>query len=650
MSVQSAADLKRVLDHYQELYNNTGENGISDEEFDAMVRYYEDISGIEYKPIGAKTREEAVRLPSFSPSLDKIKDKDSERALNSFLERYDADLLNLDKYDGISMFAHYVDGRLHLYKRGDGEFGPDVSILQNYLQFPQLPFNCLIRGELVMFESEFEELKPYLVDNGQKAINSRTVVNGCTNRTDPDSKVISKCTFIPYAIYSLDMNETYGFTGEKILMETQLNMLKSWGFYVPEYTKLNKSECTVQKLREYLKQRREQAPYRIDGTVLIFNIDIGAPTENKNPDYAVAVKEDLIRFTTILDCTWNLTSKDGYMTPVIQVEPVFIVTNVSEITLHNARMVLENKLGRGDYIAVTQGGDIIPKFLWVVNSLNYTENRNYDGTINRIPKIIFSPIIPYQWNKNGVEIMVINPDSYPQVKCARMKYFLDVLGCKKFGLLTILKLYNSGITTLGKLIRVTVEQLMEADGIQERGARGLLNELQKGIANGNMSKFMAGSCIFGESIGRTIMEKFTKQITNWKYCDVTYEQILSLKDFGPARAKIISEKLPEFKQWLSGIPELENITIKQVSIKSHSLGGFIFYFTGFTDHMIKQEIESYSGVVSENYTKSCNVVIRKDSSYSSVKTIDAINSNGKIKLLTRKELMDELTKLRTSNL
>ena len=624
MSMKSEADLKCILDHYQELYNNTGDDGISDEEFDTMVRYYEDISGLEYKPIGAKTREEAVKLPGFAPSLDKIKDKDSERALNNFLERYNVELLDLDKYDGISIFANYVDGKLHLYKRGNGEEGPEVSILQNYIQFPQLSFNCLIRGELVMFESVFEELKPYLISNGQKAINSRTIVNGCTNRIDTDPHVVSKCTFIPYAIYKYGDNTP-------ILMETQLTMLKSWGFYVPDYIKLNKSQCTVSNLREYLKQRREQAPYRIDGTVLIFNIPLGAPTENKNPDYAVAIKEDLIKYTTVRGCEFNMTSKDGYLTPVIQVDPIVIITTVSNITLNNGRMLFINEISSGTVIAITQGGDIIPKFLWVVNKGN---------------GIIFSPNIPYVWNSSGVELMISNPDNYPQIKCCKLKYFLDVLGCKKFGLLTIWKLYHSGITNLSKLIRCTKEQLMNADGIQEKGAQGLLEELHKGIKNANIPKIMAGSCIFGESIGVRIMDKFIKNISNWRYTNVIYEQILNIKDFGPSRAKIIAEKLPEFKQWLDSIPELENLNIKEVAIKNHKLSGFIFYFTGFTDSMLKQEIESYSGVVSDNYVKSCNIIVRKDNSFTSVKTTDALNSGGKIKLITRKELDDELTKLR----
>lgn len=678
MSGQSVTDLKRILDYYQELYNNTGEEGISDEQFDAMVRYYEDISGQEYKAIGAKSREPAVRLPAFAPSLDKIKDKEPEKLLANFLSRYDADLLCLDKYDGISMFLQYHNGKISLFKRGDGEEGPDVSHLQNYINFPKLPFNCLIRGELVMFESVFEELKPYLISSGNKAINSRTVVNGCTNRLDPDANVVSKCTFIPYGIYILEANSTYGFTGEPILMENQLNMLKSWGFYVPDYIKIPKQYCRLSDLKAYLKQRREKAPYRIDGTVLIFNIPLGAPLENKNPDYAIAIKEDLVKFTKVTGGEWNLTSKDGYMTPVLQVDPILIVTNVTNVTLHNARMVYVNQLGEGDIIAITQGGDIIPKFLWVHRKCKSIEIRNVNGIdtkfyiyedsnpneersgilVSSYPKLILAPNIPYQWNKNGVEIMVINPDSYPQVRCAKIKYFLDSIKVKKWGLLTIWKLYHSGITNIGKLVRIKMEDLINQEqSILEDSATGLYNELQKGLKSLTPAKIMAGSCIFGEGIGEGIMEKFVTKFPNWRNCPISYDMIVAERDFGPVRAKIISDNLPTFINWLNQIPELEGNFVVQV-IRNNVLNGKVFCFTGFTDTVAVQEIKSFGGQFHDHWVNAVNVVVCKDVNKSSdkqqhaVKEIEAARREGRqprIMLINKLQLENELSRIRLSS-
>lgn len=643
MSSDYILQLKRQLDYYQEVYNNTEEEIVSDVEFDAMVRCYEDLTGQEYKAIGAKPREDIVHLPRFCPSLDKIKDKNPERELMNFLSRYNANLLNLDKYDGVSLMIQYKDGKLTMYKRGDGVDGTDCSFIQNYLSFPQLPFDVLIRGELQMYENSLEEIKPYLTSKGNKATNTRSVVNGCTSRVDHDGFVISKCFFIPYSIYELPKNDKYGFSGEPILMSTQLALLKQWGFYVPDFPIFTKEQCTIPFLRQYLKKRREELNYRIDGTVLIFDIPCSYPEENKNPKHAVAIKEDLIKFTYIRGCNWNLTSKDGYMTPVIYVDPVTIITTVSEITLHNARIVYNNQLSEGDYIAVTQGGDIIPKFLWV-----QTPAAN---------KVVFSPAIPYKWNVNskgeGVEVMVLNPDLYPQVQCAKIKYFLSVLKIKKWGLLTIWKLYHSGLTNIGKIIRVTAQQLMgiteenekSTTGVQEKGAAGLLEELQKGIKKATLPKIMAGSCIFGESIGEGIMEKFIKEFPSWKNIKVTYEEILSKKDFGPSRARIIADNLEAFKNWFNQIPELEGTFITAV-VKNNTLAGYTFVFTGFTDIVTVQEIKSYGGNFLEKWRSDVNVVVAKDVNKSSDKQQHALNSGGKVKLISKIELDQMISNIR----
>lgn len=631
--------LKSRIDALQEEYNNTGDDTVEDEVFDLMVEKYEELTGTQYKQIGAKSREEDAPLPEYAPSLNKIKvtGKDIsvkvEKDLTDFLQRYSEEsMIIMDKYDGISLTVNYIEGTVVIQKRGDGIRGVDISFIAQYLQLPPLPFNVTIRGELMLFEKELEELKPHLLSKGMKATNSRCVVNGATSKVNPDFEVLAKCTFIPYSILRLPKNEQYGFTGLKMKQSEQLNLLKQWHFHSVTHLCVNKSQLSMDKLIQYLVQRRKEAEYRIDGLVLAFDIAVSSPENNENPHHAVAIKQDLIVYATVKDCVWNMTSKDGYLTPVIEIEPMIIITKVTYITLSNARMILNNKLGLGSQVAITQGGDIIPKFLWTITP----------------SEITFSPSIPYHWDSNYVKIMATNPDQYPQIKCAKMKYFIDVLKIKEWGLLTILKLYQVGITNIGKLIRVTIPLLMSAEGIQEKGARSLMEELQNGIRKATMPRIMAGSCIFGESIGETICSKFIREFPSWRNVPVTYDEILSKRDFGPARAKIFSENLEVFKNWLNGVPELEGIFIEQ-KIVNQKLLGYTFIFTGFTDDILSQEIRSYGGVVKEkHWVKGINVVVAKDVNANSEKIQNAKNSSDKISLVSKVQLEQELRTIRLS--
>lgn len=615
--------LKERIDYLQENYNNTGDEIVDDEEFDALVKLYEELTNKKYLVIGARSREDSIPLPCYAPSLDKIKDKKAERDLLNFLSRYESNLINMDKYDGISLILTYNNGSLICQKRGDGINGQDISFIKQYIDFPELQENLIIRGELILFEEDFEELKPYLIENGKKANNSRSVVNGATANLNADGLILSKCKFVPYSLYNLQSE--IGLTQYE-----QLEYLKSFGFEVPSYVILSKEEVTIESLMEYLKIRRSEVKYRIDGTVLIFNIPVSVPEENKNPKHAIAIKQDTIVFTTVINCVWNLTSKDGYLTPVIEVDPIKIITNVTHITLSNGRMIYNHNIGPGAYIAITQGGDVIPKFLFTI----------------RPAAITYSPNVEYIWNSNLVKIMVAHPENFPQIKCAKIKYFLDTLDIKQWGLLTIWKLYTVGINNIGKIIRVTKEQLIEADSVEERNADRLLKELHKGLKKATMPKIMAGSCIFGEGISEITMEKFIKEFPSWRNRSVSYDEIISKHSFGPTKSRIISEKLDEFKSWLNGLPELEGIEIAEVSQRSTALSGLVFYFTGSKDNILKQMIESFGGRVKENYVKEVNVVVKRDDSFTSNKVKDAENSNGKIRIMTKLELENLISNIR----
>jgi len=630
-NIKSIEELKIYLNYLQEVYNNTGQEIVSDETFDSLVTYYEKMSGLEYKVIGAKPRDKAEPLPRPAPSLDKAKGVSGKKDYQRFYDRYENDITYLDKLDGISLEIEWkvINGqiKINIWKRGDGELGPNVSHIANFLKLPPINFNFLIRGELCMSDKVFDSLNDYLLSSGKKAKNSRSVVNGATNKIDSDGVVISNCTFIAFFIYDYP-------NYSPMTIVQMLDIFKQLGFTTCSYITVPKSVASFEYGIRYLKERREKTEYRIDGVVAYFNIPLSYPTENENPNYAIAVKEDSMAITKVICNNWNLTSKDGYLTPVVMIEPVEILGSiVSYITMHNARMVIDNKVDKGAIIIVGLGGDVIPRF--------------YE-TITPAP-ILYAPIIPTEWNERGVELRAINADQYVQVKCCKIKYFLSCLGVKKWGLITIWKLYHGGFTTIGKIIRTNIQQLMEADGVKYDGALGLYDELQKGIKKVTVPKIMAGSCIFGEGLGDGIAEKFITNFPNWKIATPSYEEILTKKDFGPARAKMFSTKLDQFKDWLNDHPELEGITIEKVR-KNNMLQGYVFIFTGFTDNVANADIKSYGGIVKEkHWTNDVNVVVASNVNKKSDKSDKARESNGRIRLISREDLMRWLTQIRLNS-
>lgn len=636
---QSTDEMLNYLDYLQTEYNNTGNEIIPDEVFDSLVKYYERISGREFKRIGAKSDEKTEVLPGKMASIDKVKDPKSAKErdiLLKFLSLHDTDMVLLNKMDGISLEIQFkvVNGHvdISIWKRGDGDRGPNVSYIKKYLNLPQINFNMLIRGELIVKNDAFNNMNTYLVSKGNKAKNSRSVANAAT-KADMDPYIISNCTFSPFFIYETDDPNNPG-TKLNLKMSEQINFLKSLGFdtsYMTIVSKENKIQLTIDYVQRYFKWRRETENYRLDGIVIYHDIVPPPITENVNPEYALAVKEDSTAITTVIDNVWNMTSKDGYFNPVTLIEPVEVLgSTISAVTGHNARMLVKNGIGPGAIIVVGLGGDAIPEFYSVIK-----------------PAIVYGPAIPFEWNPNGVELRVLNPNSYPQVQCCKIKYFLNCLDIKKWGLLTIWKLYNGGYRTIGKIIRTTIEELMTVSGVQYDGAVGLHDELQKALSKVTIPKIMAGSCIFGEGLGEGIADKFITYFPNWRVLTPSYEEILSKKDFGPARAKMFSMCLDLFKDWLDEHPELEGITVEKVK-KSAVLQGHVFTFTGFTDNIARETIESYSGKVLDDWRSDVTVVVALNVNSNSKKTNKARESGGRVVLISRNDFNKWLSELQMS--
>ena len=93
------------------------------------------------------------------------------------------------------------------------------------------------------------------------------------------------------------------------------------------------------------------------------------PRRNKNPDHAFAFKMflgDQIAEVKVLDVIYT-ASKDGYLKPVVRVEPVNIRgVTIEFVTAHNAKFIQDNNIGVGAIIQLIRSGDVIPKIQAVI--------------------------------------------------------------------------------------------------------------------------------------------------------------------------------------------------------------------------------------------------------------------------------------------
>jgi DNA ligase (NAD+) len=149
-----------------------------------------------------------------------------------------------------------------------------------------------------------------------------------------------------------------------------LNFLKSLGFKIPERTWFCKSEDELIAAIAELDRVRKKFAYETDGAVIKLNSfeqqrRVGATA--KAPRWAIAYKYAPEQAETKLNAITIQVGRTGALTPVAELEPVFLAgSTISRATLHNEDYIREKDIRIGDTVVIEKAGEVIPAVVSVV--------------------------------------------------------------------------------------------------------------------------------------------------------------------------------------------------------------------------------------------------------------------------------------------
>ena len=121
----------------------------------------------------------------------------------------------------------------------------------------------------------------------------------------------------------------------------------------------------VQRIFEFLNERRKGLPFEIDGMVI--KVDNLAQQKqlgflSREPRWATAYKFPAEAALTTLDSIDWQVGRTGTLTPVARLKPVYVGgVTVSNVTLHNIGEIHRLDVRIGDTVSVYRTGDVIPK-------------------------------------------------------------------------------------------------------------------------------------------------------------------------------------------------------------------------------------------------------------------------------------------------
>jgi NAD-dependent DNA ligase len=530
-----------------------------------------------FDEVGAPTNKSKVKLPYEMHSMDKI--KPDTKALPKYKKKYPGPKVISGKLDGISVL--YTGGKL--YTRGRSSYGMDISYLVPYLDLPPKK-NIAIRGELLIDENKFIE------KYSAKYKNSRNMVSGVVNSKKREPEKWKDLDFVGY---------------EVIVPELKPSEQMKWLLDNGVVTVLHETSADIsnEMLSEILVDWRESYRYEIDG--IIVNDDKIHPRRNKNPDHAFAFKmvlNDQMAEVKVVDVIWT-ASKDGYLNPVVQVEPVNIRgADIEFATAHNAKFILENKIGIGAIIQLIRSGDVIPKIQAVIQPAEKAQ----------------MPTIPWKWNESHVDAMLKDIKNNPMVLQKSVEFFFSKLDIKGVGPGNVKKMINAGFNTIPKILKMTKTDLLTVDGFKEKTANKIRENITETIKNSSLVMIASASNIFGRGLGssiiRNIIHEFPNIIESGEDMDTKIDQISGVENVGKKRAKLFVKNIPTFLEFMaqSGLSKKLKEQVGQNIDKNHILFEKRIVMTGFRDKPLKKTLIELGAKVGTTIGPTVFAVLVKD--------------------------------------
>lgn len=385
---ERALALRAEIEEHNHRYYVLDAPLLSDAEYDCLFRELQALEAAHPELVSADSptqRVGAAPLPEFAavahatPMLS-LNNAFADAEVAAFDRRVgeglaingDLDYSAEPKFDGLAVSLTYQDGILWRgATRGDGATGEDVTAnlrtlhsIPLHLQGSGWPALLEVRGEVLLWRSDFERLNLQQREKGEKAfVNPRNAAAGSLRQLDPRITATRPLRFFAYGI---------GLAEGDSLPATHsawLDRLAEWGFPVAPERRRVKGLAGLLGYYAEIGGQRASLPYDIDGVV--YKLDDLAAQEHlgfasRAPRFAIAHKfpaEEAL--TELLDISIQV-GRTGALTPVARLAPVFVGgVTVSNATLHNEDEVRRKDVRIGDTVVVRRAGDVIPEIVRV---------------------------------------------------------------------------------------------------------------------------------------------------------------------------------------------------------------------------------------------------------------------------------------------
>jgi DNA ligase (NAD+) len=394
------------------------------------------------EPEGAGFSEQKVLLPELMLSTDKAYSWDEIKKWLNRLEKSGVEIglnasdIRLKATPKLDGFAGFDDGE-HLYTRGDGKKGSDISrVFARGLQVYNDTKRGQGAGEIVVKKSYFEQ---HLADSFEYPRNFQASLIKEKPLDEKSEKAISSkaALFVPFA------------------------QLPNWSGNIEQ---LN------QQFEQIVSDLLLAVDFDVDGVVFeAENADLKRQmgANRKFHRWQIAFKENKDKAQVVVLSVTAQVGRTGKITPVAELESTLLSgATIVRATGHHYGLVKEQGLGAGSVIELTRSGLVIPKI-----------NKVLKPAAIDIPKFCPSCSAVLEWQSDF--LMCVNHQFCPAQIIGKMAYFFKILANNDgFGIATIEKLYEQNIRQISQIYTLTQSDFMDK-GFGEKTSANLFHQLHR---------------------------------------------------------------------------------------------------------------------------------------------------------------------------
>ncbi len=562
------------------------------------------------------------------------------------------------KVDGVAINLRFENGVFTCGStRGDGTTGDDItSNLKTIRSIPGrlkkgtgaqegYPAVLEARGEVYLTKQGFEKLNAERKAAGEEVFaNPRNAAAGSLKQLDP--RIVAKRP-LDVVIYGLGKVE--GASEQPATQDEMLRWLKKLGFKTPEKVwHCRSAEDLVKAIGELDAVRRKFA-YETDGAVIKLNSFAQrerAGFTSKAPRWAIAYKYAAEQAETLLKGVTIQVGRTGALTPVAELEPVFLAgSTIGRATLHNEDYIRQKDIRIGDTVTIEKAGEVIPAVVDVVLTRR---------TGKEVP-FRFPSTCPECGSKvaraaaaegdEGVVWRCLNPDCPAQVR-GRIEHWcgrgaMDIEGG---GEVLVRQLVESGLVRdVADLYVLKLDEVANLERMGEKSARNFLEGVEQSKAR-DMWRVLYGLGILhvgagvAKALGRcfaTLDDLFAAPLEQLQECEDVGGVIASsiVQWYGDNRNRQLLEKLRNAGVNFSS-------ELYQPQAKTGPLAGKTFVLTGTLPNLKREEatakIEAAGAKVSSSVSKKTDYVVAGEEAGSKLEKARKLG----VKVIDEKGLME----------